>query len=274
MPKISVMTLTNRYGGIDVAWNCLRRQTFDDFEWVLVDAIDRQKEVEEYVSDKRLKYIKQNKTPDKALTNLAHADNQGFANCDGELIVCLQDYIWINPTGLEKFWEAHQAYGGKILVTGVGDQYGIPAKEDITDQHGKITVFKEPYTGKPEKVVWRDPRRRLDQGTFYMCNPPDWEMNWASIPRKVVYEMGGMDEEYDFHGFAWDNVNISQRADMLGYRQYIDQTNDCMGFWHDDWWPNPLKVNRVSPQEYHLKSMKEMSEGIRPIKLDYLKNVK
>lgn len=270
MARISVMTLTNRYGGIDITWNSLKRQTFTDFEWILVDAIDREKEVRSYVNDKSLKYIKQNPQPEDALTNLAHADNQGFSNCKGELIVCIQDYIWFPPDALEKYWRIYQQ-NPDILVTGVGDQYGKPSKDDIYYPDGKITVFREPYTRRPDIKVWSDPRKRIDQGTFYMCNPPDWELNYASIPRKILYELGGMDEQYDYHGFAWDNVNIAQRADMLGYRAYIDQTNECMGFEHDEWWPNPLKVEKKSPAEYHFKIMDKMAKGLVPVKLDYLK---
>lgn len=269
MAKISVLTLTNRFGGIDITWNCLKRQTLEDFEWVLVDAVDREKDVKQYVNDSRLKYYKQNPKVEGALSNLAHADNQGFRNCSGELIVSLQDYIWIAPDALEKYWIAYQK-DPNTLVTGVGDQYQSPSKADIVSPTGYITVFEKPYTRRPEFKCWNDPRKRSDQGSFYMCNPPDWELNWASIPTRVIHELGGMDEQYDFEGFAWDNVNIAQRADMLGYRAYIDQTNECMGFSHDDWWPNPLKVARKSPQEYHFKVLTEMAQGKRPIKLDYL----
>ncbi len=271
-PKISVMNLTNRWGGIDVLWANMKRQTEQDFELVIVDALwkEREKEVIEYINDSRLKYIRQNDKVEGTHTNLAHADNQGFAACTGELIVCLQDYIWIPGTALEKFYEAHKAYGGKILITGVGHQYNKPGVEDMVDPHGKITVFEKPYTGRPTEQFWQDPRMRTDQGTFYQCNPPDWELNYAAIPNKIIQGLGGMDENYDFHGFAWDNVNIAVRADMLGYKPYIDQTNECMGFNHDGWWPNPLKVNRVSPAQYHFEQMNKMAKGETPIRLEFL----
>lgn len=270
--KISVMNLTNRPGGIDILWANMRRQTEQDFELVLVDALwkEREEEVKAYINDPRLVYVRQNPKPEGAHTGLAHADNQGFSACSGELIVCLQDYIWIPHDALEKFWFHHQRMDGKALITGVGDQYAKPNKEDMVDQCGKITVFKEPYTRKPEVKCWSDPRKRTDQGTFYKCNYPDWELNWACIPRKVIYELGGMDQEYDFHGFAWDNVNIALRAQFAGYDSYIDQTNECMGFDHDGWWPNPLKVNRVSPGEFHHGRMRDIAEGRFPLKLPYL----
>jgi hypothetical protein len=272
MAKISVMTLSNRPGGIDIMWANMKRQTEQDFELVFVDALwrERGKEVKKYINDPRLKYIRQSDKRADAYTNLAHADNEGFRACTGELIVCLQDYIWIPPTALERYWNVHKSHPEDILVTGVGDQYSQPSESDIVDPKGKITVFKKPYTGRPDVKCWADPRKRTDQGTFYMCMPQDWELNFCAIPRKVIQELGGMDEQYDYHGFAWDNVNIAMRAELLGYHAYIDQENECMGFNHDGWWPNPLKVNRVSPQEYHFQSLKEMVDGKRPIRLNYL----
>jgi hypothetical protein len=271
--KISIMQLTNRPGNIDILKANVMRQTEEDWELVLIDALwrEREEEVKAYINDPRLKYIRQNDKMEGALTNLAHADNQAFSNCEGELIVCLQDYIYIAPDALEKMWFHHTNHPEGILVTGVGNQYNKPDVMDMTDPKGKITVFDKPYTGKPTNLFWQDPRMRTDQGTFYMCTPPDWELNFASIPNRVIRELGGMDEQYDFEGFAWDNVNIAMRADMLGYRAYIDQTNECMGFNHDGWWPNPLKVERKSPAEYHHSQMGKMLRGEISPKLNYLK---
>ncbi len=272
MAKISVMYLTNRYGGIDILWADMKRQTKQDFELVIVDGLwkEREKEVKEYINDPRLVYIRQNDKPEGAHTNLAHADNQGFKACTGELIVCLQDYIWIPPEGLEKFYFHHKRLEGKALIGGVGHQYSKPTAQDIVDPKGKITIFGTPYTKRPEVVTYVDPHMRTEFGTFYECYPADWEMNWACIPNAIIKELGGMDEQYDFEGFAYDNANIAMRANMLGYKVYLDQTNECMGFDHDGWWPNPLKDQRVSPAQYHVKVLGEMVKGIRPIRLNYL----
>ena len=270
--KISVLNLTNRYGGIDILWANMKRQTEQDFELVIVDALwrEREQEIKDYVNDSRLVYVRQNDKADGAFTNLAHADNQGFKACTGELIVCLQDYIWIPPEGLSKFWFHHKRLKGKALIGGVGDQYVKPDPTDIVDLKGKITIFEKPYTKRPEVVIYSDPHKRSEFGTFYECYPPDWELNYCCIPNAIIHELGGMDEQYDFEGFAYDNANIALRADMLGYKSYLDQTNECMGFDHDSWWPNPLKVNKVSPTEYHIKVLDEMKRGVRPIRLPYL----
>jgi glycosyltransferase involved in cell wall biosynthesis len=269
---ISVLNITNRPGGIDILRANLARQTYHNFELVLVDGrwLQRELVVRGYLGNTpRLNYIRQSSKRKGALTNLAHADNEGFRACVGDLIVCLQDYIWIPPDGLEKFW-MHYENNPNILVSGVGHQYGKPSKEDIKYPNGEITVFEHAYTKRPDQRIWSDPRMRLDQGSFYETAPVNWEMNWASIPKKVIYDLGGMDEQYDYEGFAWDNVNIAQRAEMMGYKTYLDQTNECMGFDHDGWWPNPLKVEKKSPDKYHHKVIREMAEGKKPIKLEYL----
>lgn len=266
--KISVMNLTNRVGGIDILWANMKRQTMQDFELVLVDALwkDREKEVKEYINDPRLKYIRQNEKPEGAYTGLAHADNQGFRECSGELIVCLQDYQWIPPEGLEKYWMIYEK-DPRALVTGVGHHYSDPRP---VNKDGKITVFQEPYTRRPEVLSWSDPRMNKERPQLSTADPVEWELSYASIPRQVIYDVGGMDEQFDFEGFAWDNTYIAYKAKLNGCNIYLDQSNECMGFDHDLWWPNPLKVNRVTPDKYFHKKVQAMIDGKIPPKDDYL----
>lgn len=230
---------------------------------------EREKEVKEYINDPRLKYVRQDDKPDGAYTGLAHADNQGFSNCDGELIVCLQDYIWIGPDALSKYWYAHTIHPEGILVTGVGNQYSNPQP---TVPNGKITVWDKPYTRRPESLSWVDPRINSNRPSWSEAEPVEWELNYASIPNKLIQEVGGMDEQFDYEGFAWDNTYIAAKVHMLGHKIYLDQSNECMGFNHDEWWPNPLKVNRISPKDYFFKKLNLLQSGQLPIKDNDLSN--
>lgn len=262
---ISILNITARWGGLDVLRGNLERQVFKDFEVVIVDGLwkEREKEVKDYCKDFNLKYIRQSDKREGAYSNLAHADNEGFRACEGELIVCLQDYIWVPPYSLTKFWEGYRAMGD-ILISGVGDQYKPPG---VKDPKGKISVFGE-YKEMPKEKVWLDPRKRLDQGTFYETSPVNWELNYCSIPKKVIQELGGMDEEYDFQGFAYDNVNIAQRAEFLGYKTYLDQTNECRAIEHDSWYISDNKKERATKiAEFHIQRMKDIIHGRFPLKL-------
>lgn len=270
--SISIMNLTARFGGLDILRANLERQIFKDFEIVIVDTLWREREpqVKRYFKDFDLKYIRQSDKQEGAYSNLAHADNEGFRNCEGELIVCLQDFIWCPPFLLHKFWEAYGAYGD-ILVGAVGHQYCSPGKKDIVNPKGKITIFKEEFTERPEERCWSDPRMRLDQGTFYETAPINWELSCGSIPRKVIYELGGMDEEYDFQGFAYDNTNIAQRAEFLGHKTYLDQTNEYRALNHDNWAMETHKKDRsTNIAEFHIQRMKDTIHDRFPLKLSYL----
>lgn len=272
-PQISVLYISNRYGSLDILRANLTRQLFKDFELVFVDGLynERKEEVKEYFKGIRIKHIDQTILPMEGgfLSRLARADNLGFKNCEGELIVCLQDYIYIPQEGLQKFWYLHEQNNGNVLITGMGHQYMYPSKEEIVNDKGLITVFEKDYTKKPEVKHWNDIRflKNMEVREGY---PVEWEMNWAAIPRKIIYELGGMDEEYDRQGFAWDNTNIATRARLLGYKVLFDPSNECFGFDHDGWWPNPLKVNRVSPAEYHFDVIGKMERNEIPVKLNYL----
>lgn len=270
--KISILNITVRWGGLDILRASLERQTFKDFELVIVDGLweNREPQVKNYFKDYNLIYIRSSKKRESAYSNLAHADNEGFRNCSGELIVCIQDFIWAPPFLLYKFWEAYEAYGN-ILVGAVGHQYCKPGKEDIKNPKGKITIFKEDFNERPENPCWQDPRMRLDQGTFYETAPVNWELSCSSIPKKVIYELGGMDEEYDFQGFAYDNVNIAQRAEFLGYKTCLDQTNEYRALNHDNWSMETHKKDRsTNIAEFHINRMKDVIAGRFPIKLNYL----
>lgn len=262
------MTLTNRYGGIDILWANMKRQSFIDWEFVLVDGLwrEREAEVKKYINDPRLKYIRQSDKREGAYTNLAHADNEGFKNCEGELIVCLQDYQWVNPDGLQKYWDIYEKYPN-ALVTGIGHHYVNPRP---SNPKGLITVFDEPYSMRPEGLSWEDPRVNFNRGSFCQADPVEWELSWASIPRKVIYDIGGMDEQFDFEGFAWDNTYIAYKAKFGGSEIFMDQTNEVMGFDHDLWWPNPLKENRISPAKYFHEKVQAMIDGKIPPKDKHL----
>jgi hypothetical protein len=269
---ISVLYISNRYGGLDILKANLQRQTIHDIQLVFVDGLyhERRKEVKSYFNGYRLDHIDQTVLPmDGYLSALARADNLGFKNCEGDLIVCLQDYIYIPYDALEKFAYINEMENGNALITGVGHQYSSPTAEEIVNPKGLISVFAEDYTKKPENKFWQDPRENGFRG-IRSAEPVEWELNWAAISRKAIYDLGGMDEEYDKKGFAWDNTNIAERAKILGYKILLDGSNECFGFDHDGWWPNPLKVNRISPAEYHFEQIGKMKSGEISARLNYL----
>lgn len=271
--KISVITVTNRVGGIDINWSSLRRQTFDDFEWVLVDTLyeKRKDAVKQYTkNDPRVKHIQQTKKDPKAKTWLNHAENEGIKNSEGELIVFLQDYINIAPDALEKYWYAYQQ-NKKSMITGVGHQYGKPGKEDVVDHEGLITVFKEPFEREPEVIVWEDPRIDVIQGSFVECPSKYIEFNFCAIPKEMLYQIGGCDESLDYVGHAWDNVSVAVRGELLGYKSFMDKTNISRSVRHDDFFETKVKDNDWREiEKFCIEKLIDIRDGKLPINLGYI----
>lgn len=181
--------------GLSQVRRSLSKQTFKDFEWIVISPLD----IHEPEADKVLKDPPK-KEGDYWTFN--KAINEAVRNAEGDLVVSVQDFTEFNPRGLEKFWFYFANGYDKALVSGVGDKYD----EDC-------------------QKVWLDPRRTTQYGTFYECYPNDIEFNYCSVPKKAFYDVGGMDEWLDkFAGM--DHISLQERLNDIGYKFYLDQTNE------------------------------------------------
>lgn len=203
MPKVSIITPSVREKGLDVVRESLCYQTYTDWEWIVCSPFE--------IKDALW-------TQDNfhgGFWGLNRAYNALFKKSHGEIIISWQDYIWLPPEALNKMVNAVERTGG--IVSGVGDQYQR-LNED---------------TGKPEVKLWSDPRKTNKYGDFYECHPNDVEWNWAGMPREVPFSVGGFDEKLDFLGFGGDQLQFMERADELGYKSFLDQSNESFTLRHD-----------------------------------------
>jgi len=81
----------------------------------------------------------------------------------------------------------------------------------------------------------------------------------------IIRQLGGFDEEYD-NGWAWDNVNLAQRAFLLGCKFLIDETNRPKLYPHDQIDHTTLTSNA----DRHTQTMQDIMDGKKPLKLNYL----
>lgn len=160
-------------------------------------------------------WLVNDKRYDGGFWGLNRAYNQLIDQASGELIVSWQDYTFAKPDALERFVENYKKTGG--IISGIGNKY-------VDDSW----VEKN----------WQDPRQRIDMGSFYECNPNDVEWNFCACPKKALMEVGGFDEEMDFLGFGMDGISVNERMDSLGYKFYLDQSNESYSINHnrpDNW---------------------------------------
>lgn len=193
---------------------CLEEQTFKDFEFIL--------ELSE---------------PGEQC-DLCQKLNRAIKKARGKWIVMYQDYISIEPDGLEKFLRvAHE----NRFITG---SMGVTAD------------------WKTIKWDWRSYRQGFQQIQYY-----EWEADWAIVPRQAFFELGGYDEEYDNY-WSMENVNLAFRAERLGYTFWVLPENKAIQFAHDKFIKHPFR-SKWNPS-FHNYRIRQIDMGEIPTKLNYL----
>ena len=222
--NISVITPSVRKEGLQIIKDCLRRQDFNDYEWIVVSPF-------EY--DGADVWLKDPPKRKGDFWNLCKAWNKAYANARGELIVNIQDMISFPPDTLSRFW-SHYQINPKALVTAVGDHFDSELKN----------------------VVWSDPRK-LFPGDFIKTESPDMEMTMCSIPTQAILDCGGIDEDYD-KGPGVQEKEMCFRLSVLGYKMYIDKFIEYKAIHHprltDNWDDMYWKVT-APMYEKHVKAM-------------------
>ncbi|HEX9504143.1 MAG TPA: glycosyltransferase [Patescibacteria group bacterium] len=244
---ISIVTPSVRPEMLEIVAKCLKRQTFKDFEWIIVVPqylfmeVDRIYEYEYIVVGEPLKN-------EGDYYGLNKAWNQGFRYAQGELIVSLTDGLWFPPDLLERLW-SHYETNPKSVVGLLGNQYD------------------QVLNGKPEHMVWQDPRKRTDMGAYYETLASEIEWCIASFPRQAIYDVGGMPENYD-KGAALSEKITNLRFEKAGYKLYLDQSLEYRAISHprlSSEWDDKYKI----AIELYQQDAKDILNG-KNLKLDYI----
>lgn len=251
-PSITVITPTVRPELAEIVGRCLARQTFKDFEWIIIKPLGLNLYSQPpHGPDISITFVHDPPKLEGDYYALNKAWNAGFKQAQGALIVSIQDGVWFPPDLLERFW-LHYQLNSKALVTAVGNQY------------------ERLENGKPEGCVWADPRRRADFGSFYEVSPRELEFCVASISKQAIIDVGGIDEEFDKYA-ALSEKEMCYRMDRLGYKFYIDQTLEYRALKHprlsEEWDERYLKGC-----EYYTRCLDEIAQG-RRLHLEFLGNV-
>lgn len=169
------------------------------------------------------------------VSNLNASLNKGLRKVTAEYVIFYQDFIELPPDCFEK-----------LLALASPDTF--------------VTTCAPNADGT-------DDTRYLGMDGPRPCEPAEWETNVAIAPMGVMRELGGFDEEYD-KGWSWDNVNIAERADMLGCKFIIDESNRPKLLFHvkePDLNPDiPLNLER------HEQTMADIRTGKRTLRNPYL----
>lgn len=190
--KITVVSPSNRKDGLEVVNKSLQKQTFQNFEWLI--CADYTPSF--YSVDSMTTLYPEPRKKRGDFYNLNKAWNLLFNKAEGELIVSIVDYTEFEPDTLQKLWD-HYVNNPVTCVSGIGVRY---------------------KDGKPS---WVDPRSIGKDK--HIIHPIDMEFRLASVPRRAIQAVGGIDEEYDKVA-ANSEKEICVRMATLGYFFLIDES--------------------------------------------------
>lgn len=214
--KISVVTPSVRPEGLKIVEECLDRQTlpFGDWEWIVVTPDPAPfTEIGKSRGNPNKYILADPPKRNKDFYALNKSWNLVFGQANGELIVSIVDLLWFPPNTLEHLWRHYEA-NPMACIGLLGHQY-----DQIVN-------------GKPEHLVWRDPRENFSDQIFFETEPLHFELCLASIPKKAIYEVGGLKEIYDT-GAALSEKEMCIRISKLGYKFFIDKSVEYRAIKHE-----------------------------------------
>lgn len=253
MPKISIVTETMRVGGLDVLFDGLRKQSFKDFELILVDAFAERRH--EIVAAKAKEYGLavthvepfENPFPTAAFCRYG---NTGLVYAQSELVLFILDYTWCPPDLVERHVRFHTAANPQILVAYACPHVyrELPAlapafpgydrqKHDVdTDRYaadvrsGALdsvmwSIFERPFDGDArelpqDKIQGTDPKLKLRQGLNH-----GWYFHAKneSMRLEPLLDINGWDEALD-KTHCYQDTDLADRLSKIGMRWFIDPT--------------------------------------------------
>lgn len=241
LPKVSIITPTIRSGFFPSMYQNICDQTYKgDIEWIIVDD-KKDRDMNEFKHDDTLKvkYLRGGKS-NKFRFNLSTSNNVGIENADGELLIWLQDFVYMPEDAVERLVDTYLK-NPNYLIAPVDEQYESAVKVD-TDKY-------DWFGGKNWKDIFgkklKDNVRQEHKGLRKSEVEYDFEMNFGAIPMHILKKLNGFWEFFN-DGLGYDNAEICWRAMQLGYGLFIDDSivAKCIDHWE------PLKYRQ-----------KELGEG-------------
>ena len=220
-PALSVITPSIRPEGLLPVWECLQRQTYQHWEWLI--ALPRGMSVPaEIAGDRRVRvFTERHHAAD--FYQLNKTWNLLIAEAKGDALVSATDWLWFEDDALQRLAQRYLADLQTAISVPTSHIHSIETRNELT---------------------WVD--YRLLQGQECsdcpMLEPSAVELNFALLPGHAVLDVGGFDETYDqVAGFS--EKDLAARLHVQGIRFVLEKRLQARAIEHPKEWPNwDLKI--------------------------------
>lgn len=237
MPYVSIITPTWRTGGIDVLLLGAKRQTFKDFEVVLVDAHHKRRPEIAYeaaLQGVTLRHVEPFDNP-FPICSFARFINTGLTYARGEVVLFCADYTLLPPESVETHAKFHRQSSRRHrglmcphdyrLFPSLHPEFPLYEQGDIDRYAADVAAgafdrmlfssFERPITEEDAAGLivdpkWggADPKLRARQ-----VHPHQLHLKHESIPLAAAIEINGMNEQFDGTN-CYQDMEFSERLQV------------------------------------------------------------
>jgi glycosyltransferase involved in cell wall biosynthesis len=225
MPYLSIICCTPRVGGMDVLLAGLSRQTYRDFELVLVDALCARRREVVAEQAKRLRVPLKHMAPfSSQFPNASYCRyaNTGIAEADGEVVLFIADYTWLPPDGVERHAMFHRSSTTHRGMMAPHVYFKCPAPHPAFRGYAEDEIdsyVADLATGRLDQVMWslwRDDSRPWFEWPKAECYDADVKTRMPSGP---------IERE---HFFAKNES--CRRADLIKINGWDESMDGCQPY--------------------------------------------
>jgi len=231
--SVTILTVSKRQGWEKQAIKSIRAQTIGAYSWIVIQE-NLRANWSSFLMPMNVQHFIAHYAPEtNNPSNLNASLNAGLRLIETDYVIFYQDFIELPADCFEK-----------LLALAEPDTF--------------VTTCTPNYNGSNDG-------RYLGVDCPRPCRPEEWETNVAIAPVGMLYELGGFPEHYD-KGWSWDNVNVAERAEMLGAKFILDESNRPKLLPHEQ----TSKLAMQPNGEFHVQEMKDIKAGIKPLSYHYL----
>jgi len=206
--KVSIITPTNRLGGLKLNLLGLSKQTFpkNEFEVIIIDDYPHPFTLAPFEYGLNIKYLRSKPASWRSNCLIANARNTGLIHATGELVIFLDDYSWVRSSYIEEnyktFKEGYCAIGPVTRIEYTEDLPEDPSTLEWKDLDSRLTAVP-PHLKLPwesDWTKWKEHRfewKNCPGGWFYTSN--------ASAPLNKIVEVNGF----------WEIADLTREEDVL-----------------------------------------------------------
>ena len=208
----------------DITLKSLERQTFTDFEFIIVDALYHKRK--DFFQNKHYSFPIKHIEPRpniwlrKGMWALCSARNQGIIHSDGELVVFIDDIFGFGPDWLELFWKYYDE--DVLFAQALSDFY--------TREGEKVIRNGEWIRDSRWKFIDEGSEHLRKHGDAYIHNVGDWFYGaGASASMEMLLRVNGFDENFDGTK-SLEDCDLGRRLVELGCEFVFDKRLKSNGY--------------------------------------------